>query len=144
MAQSILPGLRDRLAGLAAFVTVFQSAASHEPTPILTKATTLTESPALWINSSDAERFVQVAYDLGWVLPDFDWGKWCETPEAKRLFEHPSFVATATAEQLGQLLTAYIRGDRFCDGTLASAWKSGMLMAIVQRAAMLSKDIKAH
>ena len=47
-------------------------------------------------------------------------------------------VAHATAEQLTKLSTSLVRGDRFSEGTLAWAFESGLLLAIVRRAAALA------
>lgn len=87
--------------------------------------------------SETASSFVHTAYDLDWVLRDFDWGAWQDTDEARRFCDDPRAVAEASAEQLAKLLTLYIRGDRFCDGALAGAFESGLLSAIVNRAAAL-------
>ena len=62
---------------------------------------------------------MKAAYDLGWVK-QFDWSAWMGTPEAKRLTECRDLVASATHDQLANLLTVYIRDERFNEGTLKS------------------------
>lgn len=42
-----------------------------------------------------AERFIQTAYDYGWVI-DFDWPKWNRTKEAQALYHDPDALARAS------------------------------------------------
>jgi hypothetical protein len=91
-----------------------------------------------WYRFSDAaEAFLRDASP--WVEP-FDWMTWMASAEGRALLEDTAAVAGATPEQLGRLLTTYVRGERFGDGTLAAAFDSGMLTAIVRRAEVLSTD----
>lgn len=83
------------------------------------------------------EEFVQAAYDGGWVLCDFDWPKWKETEEAITLYRDPDALTRATPHQLAQLLTVFIRQDRFVEGALLDDVKSGHVLAILRRAAEL-------
>lgn len=73
----------------------------------------------------------------GWITP-FDWMSWAATPEGRALLDHPEAVASASADDLRKLLTLYIRSERFGEGTLANAFTSGMLTAIVRRAGVLA------
>ena len=77
----------------------------------------------------------------GWVTP-FDWPAWSASPEGQRLIGHPEAVASASADDLGKLLTTYVRGDRFNEGLLASAHENGMLAAIARRAQELVQDLQ--
>jgi len=91
-----------------------------------------------WFEYSDgAEAVVEEAYELGWVV-DFDWMKWAASPKGRRLVADAGRVARAPAADLARLLTVLIRGDRFSEGELAGAYESGMLGAIVRRAAELA------
>ena len=85
--------------------------------------------------------FCDAAYRLGWVQEDFDWPAWKETPEAKRLRDDPTALANATPEQLAHLLTVCIRQDRYVEGSLASRFKSGLLIGILRRAAELATAV---
>lgn len=87
--------------------------------------------------SETASRFIQAAYDFGWVRGDFSWTKWMQTPEAINLRDDPGAILQATSDQLAKLLTVIIRQDRFVEGELLSTFASGMLMRIVERAAAL-------
>lgn len=88
--------------------------------------------------SPEAEAFLA---DLGeWITP-FDWPACTSAPEGQKLIAHPEAVAAATVDELGKLLTAYVRADRFGEGTLAAAFDSGMLTAIARRASVLAEEL---
>jgi hypothetical protein len=92
-----------------------------------------------WFHLGEAaSKFVDLCYSDGWVLERFDWMNWSGTEEAKDLFGDPDKLATATPQQLAQVLTAQIRADRFAEGTLAEAFETGLLERIVRRAKQLS------
>ncbi len=83
--------------------------------------------------SPDALRFMADVSRAGFVQP-FDWMAWASTPAGQALGSDPGRVATAAAEDLQRLLTAIIRGDRFSEGNVAGAFRTGVLLAIAQRA----------
>ena len=85
----------------------------------------------------DTEEFVHAAYEHGWVRSDVDWGEWIQSAEAKALRDDGATLAAATPEQLAHLLTAVIRQDRFVEGALLGAFRTGMILGIVRRAAAL-------
>ncbi len=60
--------------------------------------------------------------------------RWAGTPEAQRLISDPAAIAAASHDDLIYLLTTILRGERFSDGEIASAYERGMLLAIAQRA----------
>ena len=85
--------------------------------------------------------FHETCYRIGWVLyPGFDWSAWKFSPEATRLHDDPAVLEQATIEQLQKLLTYLSRQDRFCQGTLDSAFKSGLLVRILRRIAALAAN----
>jgi hypothetical protein len=86
--------------------------------------------------SPGALAFIECAYESGWVKP-FDWPDWLQTPEAQNLANNPEAIAAATHDQLTKVLTVLVRQDRFDQGALQSAYESGLLAAIVQRAQAL-------
>ena len=71
-------------------------------------------------------------------MPEFDWPSWSQTTEFQRFDREPAAIRAASMEQLQQLLTVYIRAERFGDGTLESAYDRGVLTAIVRRAGDLA------
>jgi hypothetical protein len=75
--------------------------------------------------------FVQALYDHGWIDHGFEWTAWAE--QAQRYERDAALVAHADLPTLRKLLTAHVRADRFCDGHLAAVWRSGHLLAILER-----------
>jgi hypothetical protein len=86
---------------------------------------------------AEGQEFVSEMYELGWVY-DFDWMTWLGTPEGQRLSAAPDAIVGADPDQLAKLLTAIVRSERFGDGQLEGALKSGLLLAIARRAAALT------
>jgi hypothetical protein len=87
--------------------------------------------------SAEAEAFLADARAGGWLTP-FDWPAWLESPEGAALAEDPAAVAGASVEDLQRLLTAIVRSERFGEGSIAGAYESGLLTAIVRRAGELA------
>lgn len=85
--------------------------------------------------STTAHRLFEACYDLGWVRSDFDWAAWSSTPDAQRLVNESSAAEQASVEDLERLLTMCIRAERYCEGYLSGAYKSGLLLRILRRAA---------
>jgi len=135
--------LVEKLRGIAAFLPSFQ--APHFKFGQWTKPPS--DQPGVMILpyfslSEMAWSFEQKAYDLGWVMPDFDWGARKQTPEAISLRDDDQASAQATPDQLARLLTVCIRQDRFCEGTLEGAFESGLLTRILERAAVLLRELE--
>ena len=93
--------------------------------------------------STEAKRFFDATYDLGWVDLAFDWMEWSKTEEARRLLADHRLIASATPDQLRKLLTMIVRTDRYCEGSLESDYKSGLLTAITLRAHVLATAFEA-
>ncbi|MBB6097905.1 hypothetical protein HNR42_001328 [Deinobacterium chartae] len=87
--------------------------------------------------SRDVEQFVQAAYDAGLVLPGFDWSAWSKSGEAALLIQDEQGLAEASPMQLAKLLTFLVRRERFAEGSLASAYESGLITRILTRASVL-------
>ena len=92
-----------------------------------------------WKSSELAVAFVKMAYDTNWVSGDFDWPRWLDSEEANSLLQDQLAIAKANPDQLYKLMTALIRSDRFCEGTVLQAFADGTLQAIACRAAVLLK-----
>jgi Family of unknown function (DUF6508) len=84
--------------------------------------------------------FYHMAYDSGWVDNALDWTAWAQSDEGRRFLHDVQYMGQANAQVLRNVLTAIVRGDRFCEGTLADAYDSGLLLAIAERAAVLASD----
>ena len=92
-----------------------------------------------YVPGPEAEAFLS---DLGgWITP-FDWMSWASSPAGQALLGHPDAVASASADDLRKLLTTYVRGERFGEGTLENAFNSGMLTAIMRRAGVLASELE--
>jgi hypothetical protein len=94
-----------------------------------------------WFVPGPTEEALRMAVGRGdWVVVGFDWMAWLQTDEGRSLRDDPAAVATANPEQLGMLLTAIIRSDRFTEGSIAGAFASGLLARIARRAASLVEE----
>ncbi len=131
--------LVERLQALAKYETAFTSPDFRmggwaDVTP---EADGVMQMP--WYHYSDAaEAFIADACAFGWVV-DFDWMEWSASPDGQCLLAAPALVAGASADDLARMLTVFVRGDRFSEGDLAAAYESGMLVAIMCRAAELAE-----
>lgn len=88
-----------------------------------------------YVFSSAAREFLATLV----VDPSVDWPAWASTAEAQRLRDVAA-VADATPEQLVKLMTWIVRSDRFVEGSIEGAYESGVLGAIIARAAELAKE----
>lgn len=84
----------------------------------------------------EVDRFVEDMYAAKLVRP-VDWMRWAGTPEAQQLTSDPAAIAGASHDDLIYLVTTILRGERFSDGEIASAYERGTLLAIAQRAQAL-------
>lgn len=85
------------------------------------------------------QRFIDAIRKNGWVLrAPFNPVQWINSEEAVLLRADRTVLASATAEQLAKLLTTLLRQEHFVNGALASAFDSGLLLAIAERAEQLA------
>lgn len=84
----------------------------------------------------EATAFHKMVYKEEWVV-DYDWTEWVNTEEFKKMMESPNGIETATAVQLAKLITALVRKERFCEGTLSEASSTGLLERVTRRASQL-------
>ena len=129
---------RARLAALAAFVPVLAASGFSfgrwEQAP--TDADGTIHLPYV-VLGTDAEAFLRAVRSGGWLQMGFDWNAWALTDAGRALTTDPTAVAAASPGDIARLLTALIRADRFYEGTLASAFESGMMLAVAERCAVL-------
>ncbi|MFH5927479.1 DUF6508 domain-containing protein [Roseomonas xinghualingensis] len=86
--------------------------------------------------SKAEETFVHMAYRLG-LVRSFDWPSWMQLPAARRLVDSPDHLAAVSFGELWRLITSIIRGDRFNEGMLASAFERRVVLGICRRAEAL-------
>ncbi|MDQ3126943.1 MAG: DUF6508 domain-containing protein, partial [Chloroflexota bacterium] len=72
-----------------------------------------------------------------WLIQGFDWRTWLHTDEGRALRDQADALDAATADQLAKLLTAIVRSDRFVEGSIEGAFRSGLLARIARRSAAL-------
>ena len=84
-----------------------------------------------------AAALIEMCYEFGWVLHSFKWSEWMHSTEAQELRDRPEKLAEASPDQLAKLLTVLVRQDRFCEGNLAAAYQSGLILGILHRASVL-------
>ena len=72
-----------------------------------------------------------------WIVVGFDWRTWLATERGRALRDDPDAMDAATPDELGWLLTAIVRSDRFVEGSIEGAFESGLLARIARRAEAL-------
>lgn len=78
------------------------------------------------------DEVVRFLVDRHLLLTHFNWGAWEEGQHAIQRRDRAA-LATCTAQQCLQYLTLLVRADRFTEGTLASAFESGLMQALLHR-----------
>jgi len=74
-------------------------------------------------------QFFDIVYDIPIIIP-FDWPAW---DEGRAMASDESFdFDTIDLETKCKLITAVVRNDRFCEGALLSAFKSGFILKILK------------
>lgn len=81
-----------------------------------------------WVEGSLVSRFCQVVHDLP-IMISFDWSSW---DEGRRMVNDEGFdFDSVDIPTKCKIITAIVRNDRFCDGALISAFKSGLIPKIL-------------
>ena len=78
--------------------------------------------------------FYEACYEHNFIQ-DFDWGEWSHSRQ--RIISCGEGIKDLDLAGIGRLLTAHIRGDRFCDGHLLGVLHSGQMAHILNRLAEL-------
>ena len=94
--------------------------------------------------SPDVDRFVQTCNEMGWVSPEDNWPEWKDSEEAIGLRDDPVTLEHASVEQLRRILTVIIRQDRFVEGSLASHFKSELLVRVLSRAKHIAVNAQSE
>jgi hypothetical protein len=128
--------LTERLAALAAFVPNV----GREDFSMGEWVEGSTHLPWFFL-SDEASRLVNTVNEYGWVVFEFNWMEWAESPEGRRWLNDADLIGGASVEDLERLLTAHIRADRFIEGHLDEFYESGQLLAILRRAETLLREL---
>ena len=84
-----------------------------------------------WTASHEVRAFLTVLHHEQFITP-FDWVNWAKEAQRYRTGGDTA-LATADLTTLRKLLTAYVRADRFAEGTLAARFEEGHITAILRR-----------
>ncbi|NCC36373.1 MAG: hypothetical protein EOM24_30825 [Chloroflexia bacterium] len=94
-----------------------------------------------WSQSPEVAEFIQVLYHQQFLIT-FDWVTWAA--EAQHYDEDGgAALATADLDTLRKLMTAFVRADRFSEGTLAARFQSGQITAILRRLQQIRETMAA-
>jgi hypothetical protein len=89
------------------------------------------------LQSESFQQFHQMLYDLKIVFP-FKWSKWAVGIKA---LEDPSTdFSRSTLLQLSMYLTVIFRSDKFNDGSIEQAFKSGLLNRVLSAQVLTTDD----
>ncbi|MBD3274610.1 MAG: hypothetical protein GF372_04830 [Candidatus Marinimicrobia bacterium] len=82
-----------------------------------------------FVEASIVDRFRKVVYDLP-IIIDFNWPAW---DEGRKIvcdsdFDYNSIDIPTKCK----IITSIMRNDRFCDGVLEDAFKSGLILKILK------------
>ena len=81
--------------------------------------------------------FSQIVYDIP-IIIEFRWGEW---DEGRKIAGDKNFDFDATDLLVKcKLITAIVRNDRFCEGALVAAFKSGLILRLLKS---IEKDVSA-
>ncbi len=80
-------------------------------------------------------RFLKIVYNIP-IIISFNWAVW---EEGRKIVNDADFdFDTLDIITKCKLITAIVRNDRFCNGVLASAFRSGLILEILKS---IEKDI---
>ena len=81
------------------------------------------------IEAPIVSQFLHIVYRLP-IIISFDWGAW---EEGRKIASNDDFdLDTLDLPAKCKLITAIVRSDRFCEGTLVSAFESGLILRILK------------
>lgn len=81
------------------------------------------------------DRFHSLGYAVGAGLSTNDWEAWQAGEEA--FLEDHSLIASASLDDVRRLVVTIVRAERFCDGAMQTALETGLVAAVIRRAATL-------
>jgi len=90
-----------------------------------------------WDYGPEAIAFIEAAYAHGFVC-SFAWPAWAST-DGRRIMENTREIERVDLATLRRLFTTWIRGDRFCDGALATVYESGAVRCALDRLEVLRR-----
>ena len=88
------------------------------------------EAPG-WDYHGPLASFIHQAYDTEFMDPDFRWTE--HTKWVSRMHDDPERIRRLGLPELRGLTTAIVRDDRFAPGAVAEAFRTGVIVAILER-----------
>jgi hypothetical protein len=83
----------------------------------------------LWSEAEVITKFLEIVYALP-IIVDFNWRLW---DEGRNIANDIYFnYETIDIPTKCRIITALVRNDRFCDGTLSEVFKSGLILKILK------------
>ena len=82
-------------------------------------------------------QFLHIVYRLP-IIISFDWGAW----ETGKTSYDDFDLYTLDLPAKCKLITSIVRSDRFCEGTLVSAFESGLILRILKSIEKQIADVK--
>ena len=89
------------------------------------------------IEAPIVSQFLHIVYRLP-IIISFDWGAWETGKTSYDDFDLDTLDLPAKCK----LITAIVRSDRFCEGTLVSAFESGLILRILKSIEKQIADVK--
>ena len=91
------------------------------------------------IEAPIVSQFLHIVYRLP-IIISFDWGAW---EEGRKIASNDDFdLDTLDLPAKCKLITSIVRSDRFCEGTLVSAFESGLILRILKSIEKQIADVK--
>ncbi len=82
-----------------------------------------------WEKSDIVSQFCTIVYNIP-IIIEFEWSSW---DEGRKIASNENFdLDTIDIPTKCKLITAIVRNDRFCDGALIAAFKSGLILKILK------------
>ena len=81
------------------------------------------------VSAPIVSQFLEIVYAIP-IIINFDWGAW---EEGRKIASNEDFdFDTIDLVMKCKLITAIVRNDRFCEGTLVFAFESGLILKILK------------
>lgn len=131
----------DDLAAFAAFADAFESA-DFLPGEWLSPQPSGDADSAfpIWASGDVVSRWHQALYDRDIVDPDSDYLSEAFAQQMDEFVTDPTLLSAADLSTIRTVLTNISRGDRFCDGYMASMFENDVSQAATARLVSLSAE----
>ena len=81
------------------------------------------------IYADKVSEFIEVLHSTNFII-SFNWSKW---DEGKKIISDVKLIKVVDLLTLRKLITAIVRNDRFCEGTLLNAIEDGIIQIVLKR-----------